>query len=46
MLLEQDFAMILLDVRMPGLDGFETAQLIKERDAHPRHPDRVPDRRA
>ena len=23
--------MILLDVRMPGLDGFETAQLIKER---------------
>ena len=31
MLLEQDFGMILLDVRMPGLDGFETAQLIKER---------------
>jgi PAS domain S-box-containing protein len=31
MLLEQDFAIILLDVRMPGLDGFETAQLIKER---------------
>jgi PAS domain S-box-containing protein len=31
MLLEQDFAMILLDVRMPGLDGFETARLIKER---------------
>ncbi len=31
MLLEQDFAMILLDVRMPGLDGFETAELIKER---------------
>jgi CheY-like chemotaxis protein len=31
MLLKQDFAMILLDVRMPGLDGFETAQLVKER---------------
>ncbi len=31
MLLEQDFGLILLDVRMPGLDGLETAQLIKER---------------
>ena len=26
-----DFALILLDVQMPGLDGFKTAQLIKER---------------
>jgi PAS domain S-box-containing protein len=32
LLLERDFAMILLDVRMPGLDGLETAQLIKQRD--------------
>jgi PAS domain S-box-containing protein len=31
LLLERDFAMILLDVRMPGLDGLETAQLIKAR---------------
>ncbi len=31
LLLERDFAIILLDVRMPGLDGFETAELIKER---------------
>ncbi len=31
LLLERDFALILLDVRMPGLDGLETAQLIKER---------------
>jgi PAS domain S-box-containing protein len=31
-LLRQDFAVILLDVQMPGLDGFETAALVKERE--------------
>jgi PAS domain S-box-containing protein len=31
-ILEQDFAVILLDVRMPGMDGFETAALIRQRE--------------
>ena len=33
LLLDQEFAVILLDLHMPGMDGYETARLIRE---HPR----------
>lgn len=36
LLLKHDFSLILLDVQMPGLNGFETAHLIKE---HPKTKD-------
>jgi signal transduction histidine kinase/DNA-binding response OmpR family regulator len=31
-ILDDDYAAILMDVQMPGLDGFDTAELIRERD--------------
>jgi len=31
-LMQKDFALILMDVLMPGMNGFETAAMIRERD--------------
>nr|WP_181704904.1 response regulator [Chthonobacter rhizosphaerae] len=37
-LLKQEFAVILLDVYMPGLDGYDTARFIRQREQSKRTP--------
>src|SRR5260370_24448430 len=37
-LLHEDFAVILLDMNMPGMDGFETAAMIPSRRRNPDTP--------
>ncbi len=37
-LLERDFALVLLDVHMPSMDGFQTARLIRRRERSRRTP--------
>ena len=41
-LLKGEFAVILLDVFMPGMDGYETAQIDPQPRADQAHPDRLP----
>lgn len=33
LILQRDFSVIILDINMPGMDGFETATLIRQRDS-------------
>ena len=38
LVLKREFAVILLDINMPGMDGFETASLIRQRKSSARTP--------
>ena len=42
-LLEREFAVIVLDVNMPDIDGIETAELIRKHGTHVAHADHLRD---
>ncbi|UUZ51686.1 response regulator [Massilia sp. B-10] len=44
LLLEHDFALAIIDVMMPGMDGFELAELMRGAGAHAQCADRVRER--
>jgi DNA-binding response OmpR family regulator len=45
LLLQHEFAMAILDVQMPGMNGFELAELMRGTEKDQKHPDRVRQRR-
>ena len=43
-MLKHEFAAILLDVRLPGMDGYEVAAAIRSAGAHAPHADHLHER--
>ena len=46
LLLKHDVALALLDVQMPGMDGFQLAEFMRGSERDAAHPDHLPHRRA
>ncbi len=43
-MLKQEYSLILLDVQMPDVDGFETAKLIQQREKIAQHTNHISNR--